>query len=154
MELFPDAKAPRNPNFNPPDEFQQKKGSWLRNLKRMNDSAIAWADFTYQSRAQALQGVDEIIEDVVRMLEAKGIIDNTYSKFTQVQMLCNDKLAFYRHRFTSYMYNVTSNISQSCTQRTTAITSGRTELQPGKHSSTLRIRTFPLLFVALVYPRV
>ncbi|RMZ73629.1 arylsulfatase [Pyrenophora seminiperda CCB06] len=71
-----------NANWNPADEFQRKKGSWLRNLPRMNASAIDWADFTFRSRAQALQGVDEIIEDVVRMLEDKGIIDNTYIVYT------------------------------------------------------------------------
>ncbi|KAH8701266.1 alkaline-phosphatase-like protein [Phaeosphaeriaceae sp. PMI808] len=82
MDMFTNAKAPRNPNWNPADEFQLKKGSWLRNLPLMNKSAIDFADFTYQSRAQALQGVDEIIEDVVRMLEAKGVIDNTYIVYT------------------------------------------------------------------------
>lgn len=82
MDLFPNAKTPRNPNFNPADEYQHKKGSWLRTLSLMNQTAIDFADFTYQSRAQSLQGIDEIIEDVVRMLEKKGIIDNTYSTFT------------------------------------------------------------------------
>jgi hypothetical protein len=31
---------------------------------------------------EALQGVDEIIEDVIKMLEDKDIIDNTYSMFS------------------------------------------------------------------------
>lgn len=87
MDLFTDAKAPRTPNWNPADEFQHKKGSWLRSLPLMNQSAIDFADFTYQSRAQSLQGVDEIIEDVVRMLEDKGIIDNTYSTFLQSKFM-------------------------------------------------------------------
>jgi N-acetylglucosamine-6-sulfatase len=92
MEMFTDAKAPRNPNWNPADEFQHKKGSWLRTLPLMNDSTMEFADFTYQSRAQALQGVDEIIEDVVRMLEAKGIIDNTYSKLTRSFKECKRRI--------------------------------------------------------------
>lgn len=46
----------------------------------MNESAINFADFVYRSRLQALQGVDEIVEDVVAMLEEKGVINNTYSK--------------------------------------------------------------------------
>lgn len=83
MTLFPNATAPRSPNWNPADEFQLKKGSWLRNLPIMNESTIEFADFAYRSRAQALQGVDEIIEDVVRVLETKGIINNTYSKLIQ-----------------------------------------------------------------------
>ncbi|KAH7014423.1 alkaline-phosphatase-like protein [Microdochium trichocladiopsis] len=82
MELFPEAKAPRKPNWNPADEFQLKKGSWLRGLPLMNDSVIEFADYTYRSRAQALQGVDEIIEDVVQMLEDKQLQDNTYIVYT------------------------------------------------------------------------
>lgn len=46
----------------------------------MNDSAVNFADFVYRSRLQALQGVDEIVEDVVAMLEEKGVINNTYSR--------------------------------------------------------------------------
>lgn len=46
----------------------------------MNDSAVNFADFVYRSRLQALQGVDEIVEDVVAMLEEKGVMNNTYSE--------------------------------------------------------------------------
>lgn len=46
----------------------------------MNESAINFADFVYRSRLQALQGVDEIVEDVITMLEEKGVLNNTYSK--------------------------------------------------------------------------
>lgn len=79
-ELFPDAKAPRTPNFNPDDEYQSTKGGWVKNLPKMNESAVGFADFVFRSRAQALVGVDEIVEDVVALLEDKGVIDNTYSK--------------------------------------------------------------------------
>lgn len=79
-EMFPDAKAPRSRNWNPEDTFQKAKGSWLRDLPLMNKSVIEWADYSYRSRAQSLQGVDEIIEDVTAMLERHGIAENTYSK--------------------------------------------------------------------------
>lgn len=79
-EKFPNAKAPRTPNFNPADEYQSTKGGWVKNLPKMNESAVGFADFVFRSRAQALVGVDEIIEDVVGLLEDKGVIDNTYSK--------------------------------------------------------------------------
>lgn len=46
----------------------------------MNESAINFADFVYRSRLQALQGVDEIVEDVITMLEEKRVLNNTYSK--------------------------------------------------------------------------
>lgn len=51
----------------------------------MNESAINFADFVYRSRLQALQGVDEIVEDVVAMLEEKGVINNTYSKTLAIE---------------------------------------------------------------------
>lgn len=44
----------------------------------MNESAVGFADFTYQSRLRALKGVDEIVEDVIASLEEKGLLDNTY----------------------------------------------------------------------------
>ncbi|KAI1824711.1 arylsulfatase [Xylaria intraflava] len=79
---FPDAKAPKTPNFNPPDHYQANAGGWVKDLLPMNQSAINFTDFVYRSRLQALAGVDEIIADVVGMLETKGVIDNTYVIFT------------------------------------------------------------------------
>lgn len=54
----------------------------MKDLIAMNDTAIAFADFVYRTRLQALQGIDEIIEDVIAKLEAKGVLDNTYVIFT------------------------------------------------------------------------
>ncbi|KAH9906935.1 arylsulfatase [Xylariomycetidae sp. FL2044] len=83
MESFSDVQAPRLPNFNPTDdEAHSKKGGWVGTLPVMNESVIETADFAYRSRIQALQGVDEIIEDVIAMLEAKGILDETYVIYT------------------------------------------------------------------------
>ncbi|PVI02577.1 arylsulfatase [Periconia macrospinosa] len=82
MDLFPDVGAPRLPNYNPPDEYQAGKGSWLRTLPLMNASVQAEADYSYRLRAQSLQGVDEIIQDVVHMLSAHGQLDDTYIVFT------------------------------------------------------------------------
>ncbi|KAI1633593.1 arylsulfatase [Biscogniauxia mediterranea] len=82
LELFPDAKAPRTPNFNPSDDYQVNAGGWVKDLIAMNDSAINFADFVFRSRVQALAGVDEIIEDVVAKLEAAGAINNTYIIYT------------------------------------------------------------------------
>lgn len=77
--MFAGVKAPRTPNYNPSDEIQKTKGSWLRSLPKMNESVMDYADYNYESRVESLQGVDEIIEDVIKMLEEKDIIDNTYS---------------------------------------------------------------------------
>lgn len=48
----------------------------------MNESVQAYADHSFRQRIRALQGVDEIIEDVVNKLEEKGILDTTYIIFT------------------------------------------------------------------------
>lgn len=81
LEDFPDIEAPKGPNFNPADKYQVNAGGWVRTLPLINDTAIDFIDFVYRTRLQALAGVDEIIADVVALLEKKGIIDNTYSKF-------------------------------------------------------------------------
>lgn len=75
-----DVTAPHPPNFNPADEYQDGKSGWVKWLSPMNESAINFADFVYRSRLQALQGVDEIVEDVISMLDEKGVLNNTYSK--------------------------------------------------------------------------
>ncbi|KAK6858094.1 hypothetical protein PG995_005793 [Apiospora arundinis] len=82
MDLFPEARAPRLPNYNPDDEHQAGKGGWPGTLPRMNETSQATSDMAFRYRAQALQGLDEIIEDVVAMLDANGQLDNTYVIYT------------------------------------------------------------------------
>lgn len=50
-------------------------------MKPMNAEAEASADRLYRGRLQSIQGVDEIIEDVVRILKERDQLDNTYSTF-------------------------------------------------------------------------
>lgn len=79
MDQYLTETAPRTPNFNPAADIQEaSKSGWVQYLKEMNSSAIDFADFVYQSRIQAIAGVDEIIEDVIAKLEDAGVIDNTY----------------------------------------------------------------------------
>ena len=77
--MYPNATAPRGPNYNPSDEFQLQKGAWLKGLKPMTETDQAYVDMLFATRVRSLLGVDEIIEDVVAMLERKGALDNTYS---------------------------------------------------------------------------
>ena len=82
MFHFPGVQAPRTPNFNPADdELQAGKPAWIRDLPMMNDSVIGVVDASFRARLQGLQGVDEIVEDVVAMLERKGVLEETYSRF-------------------------------------------------------------------------
>lgn len=79
-EEFMDAQVPRSPNFNTEsDEIQAQHGGWLKDIARLNDSQVAHHDEHYRARLRALQGIDEIIEDVVNLLEEKGCLENTYS---------------------------------------------------------------------------
>ncbi|KAI5457457.1 alkaline-phosphatase-like protein [Mariannaea sp. PMI_226] len=73
--LFEGVKVPRSDNFNPDSPSSV---SWIHNLPQLNDSAVSYIDEFYRARLQALQGVDEIIEQVITKLEAADLLDNTY----------------------------------------------------------------------------
>ncbi|KAI9147002.1 Arylsulfatase [Paramyrothecium foliicola] len=75
---FANVTVPKTKNFNPPDEYQKDKPSWLKTLPTLNTSQIDELDFIYQRRLESLKGVDDIVEDVVKMLEDHGALDNTY----------------------------------------------------------------------------
>lgn len=51
----------------------------MRGLPLLNQTRLNFTDAAYEARVEALQGIDEIIEDVVTLLEQKKVIDNTYS---------------------------------------------------------------------------
>lgn len=92
---FPNATAPRYPNWNPADTFQQQKSNWMKTLPPLTDDWIKFGDWLFQQRVEAVQGVDELIEDVVKMLEAKGVMDNTYSTSRRALLSCPTVLLFH-----------------------------------------------------------
>ncbi|KAG4280419.1 arylsulfatase [Fusarium proliferatum] len=73
--LFEGAKVPRTENFNPDSPSGV---SWIHKLAQLNESAVSYLDDFYRARLQALQGVDEIVEQVTKQLEDAGILDETY----------------------------------------------------------------------------
>ncbi|CAG9948644.1 unnamed protein product [Clonostachys rosea f. rosea IK726] len=75
---FLTAKAPRTKNFNPDQAYTDQKPSWLKEFKFLNQSQLNRIDEHYRRRVQTLQGVDEIVHDVVELLREKNILDNTY----------------------------------------------------------------------------
>lgn len=77
--LFRDYKIPRTENFNP-----EKQGGvgWIRGLPRLNDSVIEYNDEYQRARLRSLQSVDEMVEGLIKILEEKGLMDNTYFIFT------------------------------------------------------------------------
>lgn len=77
---FLDVPVPRFANWNPSDEIQKQKSVFIKDLLPLNSTQLEYCDFHHQRRLQALQGVDEIIEDVINLLEEKEQLENTYSK--------------------------------------------------------------------------
>ncbi|KAF4987640.1 hypothetical protein FGRMN_10255 [Fusarium graminum] len=73
--LFEGVKVPRTDNFNPDSPSGV---SWIHNLPQLNESSVAYIDDYYRARLQALQGVDEIVEQVVKQLEDANLLDETY----------------------------------------------------------------------------
>ncbi|KAF3001608.1 hypothetical protein E8E14_006312 [Neopestalotiopsis sp. 37M] len=78
LDTLSDVQLPRTPNFNPADEYQKMKPSWLKSLDLLDETQIGEVDLLYQRRLESLRGVDDIVEDVVQFLEEKGLADNTY----------------------------------------------------------------------------
>lgn len=77
--LFSELGVPRTANFNP----EAPSGvSWVANLPRLNETSVQYLDHFYRQRLRALQGVDELIEQVVTQLENAGVLDDTYIIFT------------------------------------------------------------------------
>lgn len=61
---------------------QPSGANWVATLPRLNDTVIDYNDEFQRARLRSLQSVDEIVDEVVRILEEKGILDETYVFFT------------------------------------------------------------------------
>ncbi|KAL4783906.1 Six-hairpin glycosidase-like protein [Aspergillus varians] len=73
--LFPDARVPRVPSFNP---LSQTGPSWINGLERQNQSVVDYEDFFYRQRLRALQSVDEMVDKLLTRLEHSGQLNSTY----------------------------------------------------------------------------
>ena len=71
-------KIPRVPSFNESDKHIKKKVSYIRDLPPIDQETADALDFEYQTRAETLLAVDDMIEAVVQALEDVGELDNTY----------------------------------------------------------------------------
>ncbi|KAL2268223.1 hypothetical protein VTJ83DRAFT_3069 [Remersonia thermophila] len=77
--LFPDAKVPRTPNFNPD---RPGGAAWVRGLPQLSAANVAFNDHFYRQRLRALQSVDELVDAVVTRLDALGLLEDTYIFYT------------------------------------------------------------------------
>ncbi|XP_046907221.1 N-acetylglucosamine-6-sulfatase [Hypomesus transpacificus] len=77
---YPDVKAPRDPNFN----VHGKDKHWLiRQAKTpMTNSSVEFLDEAFRKRWRTLLSVDDLVEKVVKRLEVRGELENTYVIFT------------------------------------------------------------------------
>ncbi|KXS21503.1 Arylsulphatase [Gonapodya prolifera JEL478] len=78
--LFPNVTVPRTPNFNEPDF--SKKPLWMLDIPLLSDHDIDRLDEAYRQRLRTLQGVDELVDKVVTLLEEAGELENTYIFYT------------------------------------------------------------------------
>ncbi|XP_045074785.1 N-acetylglucosamine-6-sulfatase isoform X2 [Coregonus clupeaformis] len=80
QDRFKDLKAPRDPNFN----VHGKDKHWLiRQAKTpMTNSSIELLDDAFRKRWRTLLSVDDLVEKVVKRLEVRGELENTYIIFT------------------------------------------------------------------------
>ncbi|KAK7921382.1 hypothetical protein PG985_009404 [Apiospora marii] len=80
-DLFPGLKVPRNPNFNPE---VPSGGGWIKTLDRQNQTVLDYHDDFYRKRIQSLQAVDELVDGIVKRLEAgpPEVLANTYLIYT------------------------------------------------------------------------
>ena len=72
--------APRNPDFNEADVSD--KPANIKNLPLLNQAGINGVDARYRARAEAVLGVDDLVQNVVSTLQQQGELKNTVLVFT------------------------------------------------------------------------
>jgi arylsulfatase A-like enzyme len=76
---FKNIKVPRGPSFNEADVSD--KPTWVRALPLLNQTQIKELDKLYRKRRQSLLAVDDMVQNIVNSLQAKGELNNTYIFF-------------------------------------------------------------------------
>ncbi|KAJ6442199.1 arylsulfatase [Purpureocillium lavendulum] len=78
-DLFPHVKVPRGGNFNP----DQAGAVSYFDIPKLTDGQVQYNDNFHRRRLQALQAVDELVDDIVTKLEAHpDVLANTYLFYT------------------------------------------------------------------------
>ncbi len=77
-KLFSNMSAPRYDSFNPDDDVQSEKPSWLKSIPKLSPNQVASIDEFYRNRLRALQAVDEMLENITLLLAKEGIDKETY----------------------------------------------------------------------------
>ncbi|KAJ8299587.1 hypothetical protein KUTeg_023647 [Tegillarca granosa] len=77
---YTSAVAPRNGSFN----VHAKDKHWLlrQTVTPMPNKTLSFIDNTFKHRWQTLLSVDDMVENVINLLQEKGLINNTYIIFS------------------------------------------------------------------------
>lgn len=76
--LFPTVTAPQTPSYNPSDDVQKQKPTWIKALPLLTQQQLANIDAFYKNRLRALQAVDEMLNSITTYLYEQGLLDHTY----------------------------------------------------------------------------
>ena len=79
-DAFADETAPRPPSFD--EEDVSDKPSYVRDIDRISDDQASKIDERYRNRLGSMLAVDEMVDSLIRELEADGVLDNTFIFFT------------------------------------------------------------------------
>ncbi|KAK8109532.1 hypothetical protein PG999_007669 [Apiospora kogelbergensis] len=81
-ETFADLTLPKKGNWNPADEYAKQKVNWVGKLKPLNESMLVQTEGLHRARIQTLQGIDEMVQDIVAVLDETGLLEDTYVIYT------------------------------------------------------------------------
>jgi N-acetylglucosamine-6-sulfatase len=79
-DLYRDMPLPRPPSFNEDDVSD--KPEWIRDTPRLKSRQIKTLTKQHRNRLRSLRDVDEMVGDILKLLEERGELDNTYVVFT------------------------------------------------------------------------
>lgn len=61
---------------------QPSGASWVKNLDQLSPEVVQYNDDYYRARLQALQAVDEMVDELFERLLSHGLLENTYVIYT------------------------------------------------------------------------
>src|SRR5215212_11400349 len=79
-DLYRDTPLPKPPSFNEKDVLD--KPEWIRDTSRLRPREIEKLQEQHRDRLRSLRDVDEMVGDILKLLEDRGVLDNTYVVFT------------------------------------------------------------------------
>jgi N-acetylglucosamine-6-sulfatase len=79
-DLYKDTPLPRPPSFNENDVSD--KPEWIRDMPLLKSSQIKTLSKQHRDRLRSLRDVDQMVGKILKLLEERGELDNTYVVFT------------------------------------------------------------------------